>query len=86
MCVLRLIVDNEIRTATVKVSDWKAEIKIYQCPPDVDGESFYIYLLASAPADQTAYCAGEGEHCPPGYMHNGINCVGKCRHFHGAKF
>ena len=72
MCPL---VDNESRTAIVKLTDWQAEISIHKCSPDVDGESFYIYLLAPA-FNQTAYCAGEGVPCPKCYAYNGSECVG----------
>ena len=78
--MLYLIIDNESRTAIVKLTDWQAEITIHKCPPDVDNENFYIYRLAPA-FDQTAYCAGEGAPCPEGYAYNGTKCVGKHQYY-----
>lgn len=67
--------DLETVTATIETTAWARNISIHQCPPDVDNERFYIYRLVPAPADQTAYCAGEGVPCAEGLMHNGIECV-----------
>ena|SRR6218665_973955 len=83
LCKIVSIADNEGRKAIAKVLDWQANISIYKCPPDEENaESFFIYLLEPAPADQTAYCAGEGFPCPEGEMHNGFECVGECQCFH----
>ena len=76
-----MIVDNEVRQATVKVADWQSEISIYQCPPDEDNDRFYIYHLVPV-FDETAYCAGEGGPCEEGYMYNGKECVGMCQRFY----
>lgn len=82
-----VLVDNQSKSVIVELINnlWEGNITIHKCPADKENESFYIYHLVHAPADQTAYCAGEDVPCPKGYMYNGFECVGKCQSFYNDK-